>query len=112
MSREVASTWSTSAESTASVSRPVHLAGGVFAAADRPGNDGVARPADDDESMTRKLFLADIIPPGVSDFGGGDTLTIIDDGQVFHSVYRLVCRFVIGHTATTDWYPKALGQRS
>lgn len=40
--------------------------------------------------------------------GSGTTLTIREDGEVYHPVYRFVSRFVLGHHATMDRYVSSL----
>ncbi len=42
---------------------------------------------------------------------GGTRVTITERGEVYNPVYRLVSRFVIGHTKTLTDYLKALGRR-
>jgi uncharacterized protein YndB with AHSA1/START domain len=43
--------------------------------------------------------------------GGGSTLTVTEDGEVYNVVFRFVSRFVLGHTATMDKYLEALGAK-
>lgn len=43
--------------------------------------------------------------------GTGTRLTITERGEVYNPVYRVVSRFVIGHTKTLTDYMKALGRR-
>jgi uncharacterized protein YndB with AHSA1/START domain len=43
--------------------------------------------------------------------GGGGTLTVTEDGEVFNPVYRFVSRYLMGHTASLDRYLTALAAR-
>jgi uncharacterized protein YndB with AHSA1/START domain len=43
--------------------------------------------------------------------GGGSTLTVTEDGEVFNPVYRFVSRYVMGHTAGIDRYLTALAAK-
>ena len=36
--------------------------------------------------------------------GGGTTLRITEDGEVYNPIFRFVSRFIMGHTATLDRY--------
>lgn len=40
---------------------------------------------------------------------GGSVLTITEDGEVYNPIFRIVSRFIIGHTNTIDRYLKSLG---
>lgn len=42
--------------------------------------------------------------------GGGTTVRITEDGDVYNPIFRFVSRFVIGHTRTIDDYLRALGK--
>lgn len=41
--------------------------------------------------------------------GGGTTMRITEEGDVYNPVFRFISRFVIGHTRTLDDYLRALG---
>jgi hypothetical protein len=43
--------------------------------------------------------------------GGGTTLRITEDGEVYNPVFRFVSRFVFGHNATIDGYLGDLGKK-
>ena len=40
--------------------------------------------------------------------GGGTTLRITEDGEVYNPIFRFMSRFVFGHTATIDTYLRDL----
>jgi hypothetical protein len=42
---------------------------------------------------------------------GGTTLTITEQGEVYNPIFRVMSRFVFGHTATIDAYLAALQKR-
>lgn len=46
----------------------------------------------------------EIAPAG----GGGSTLTITENGEVYNPIFRFVSRYVMGYTATMDRYLNAL----
>lgn len=43
--------------------------------------------------------------------GGGTSLTITENGEVYNPIFRLMSRFVFGHTATIDQYLEDLRRR-
>ena len=43
--------------------------------------------------------------------GGGTTLRITEDGEVYNPIFRFMSRFVFGHTATIDAYLADLGKK-
>jgi hypothetical protein len=43
--------------------------------------------------------------------GGGSTLTITENGEVYNLVFRFISRFVMGYTATIDRYLEALRKK-
>jgi hypothetical protein len=43
--------------------------------------------------------------------GGGTTLRITEDGEVYNPIFRFVSRFVFGHSATIDGYLEDLGRK-
>ena len=47
----------------------------------------------------------------VEEAGGGSSLTITEDGEVYNPVFRFVARFVMGHHGTMDAYLRSLGER-
>jgi hypothetical protein len=42
--------------------------------------------------------------------GGGTTVSITEEGEVYNPVFRFVSRFILGHTHTIDAYLRALGK--
>jgi uncharacterized protein YndB with AHSA1/START domain len=44
--------------------------------------------------------------------GGGTTVTITENGEVYNPVFRFVSRYLMGHTATIDRYLTALAART
>jgi uncharacterized protein YndB with AHSA1/START domain len=40
--------------------------------------------------------------------GGGSSLTITENGEVYNPAFRFVSRFIMGHAATVDAYLKAV----
>lgn len=42
--------------------------------------------------------------------GGGTTLGITEDGEVYNPLFRFLSKFVFGHTATLENYLRALGR--
>jgi hypothetical protein len=74
------------------------------------------------ESEPRSHFVAHIADKGLP-FGGswdyrvvpdgtGTTITITENGEVYNPIFRLVSKYVIGHTASIDKYLSALSVRS
>jgi hypothetical protein len=43
--------------------------------------------------------------------GSGTRLTIIENGEVYNPIFRVVSRFILGHTATMEGVLRALGTR-
>lgn len=47
----------------------------------------------------------------ITPVGTGSRVAITERGEVYNPLYRVVSRFVIGHTATIDGYLRALGRK-
>lgn len=43
--------------------------------------------------------------------GGSTTLQIVEDGEVYSPIFRLVSRFVLGHNSTIDQFLRDLGRK-
>jgi hypothetical protein len=85
------------------------------------GSDGTLTYVVDEEVPARRLVtrIADRgLPFGgrwtyeLAPAGGGTSLRITEDGEVYNPVYRFVSRFVIGHDRTLDRFLKDLGTRA
>ena len=44
--------------------------------------------------------------------GSGSRITITENGEVYHPIFRFVSKFVMGHTATIDKYLTSLSARA
>lgn len=44
-------------------------------------------------------------------YGDSTTLRIVENGEVYNPVFRLVSRFVLGHNSTIDQYLRDLGKK-
>jgi hypothetical protein len=43
--------------------------------------------------------------------GGGSTVRVTEDGQVYNVIFRFMSRFIFGHTATIEAFLRDLGRR-
>jgi uncharacterized protein YndB with AHSA1/START domain len=43
--------------------------------------------------------------------GGGCTVTVTEDGEIYNRIFRFIARYVFGYTATMDGYLKSLAEK-